>query len=217
MADLTGGGYHVRMSGVCEICLSITSHGNAKWCEGCRPLAKAAAKRLTNAKATWRNRVRTCVSCGIEWCNVGYPGVGRHGLVKFCSLCRPGGRPEPVRKRTDDWTCESCGVVFDPRSNSQRFHSVSCRDKASGRIRQWIKPAERLAIYERDGFVCWLCDERVDPDDFDVNDDGYYVFGHRYPTLDHVQPRSRGGSDDSDNLRTAHHICNSRRKAKVAA
>lgn len=68
----------------------------------------------------------------------------------------------------------------------------------------WIGKRRRLAIYERDNWTCWLCGEAVDRDvDPRVHD--------RAPSLDHVIPRSRNGSHDDDNLRTAHRLCNTLR------
>lgn len=213
-STLAGGAYHVRTSGVCEVCLSITRHGNAKWCRRCRTAGDSSKKRIQNIKATWFGKVRTCETCGIQWCNVGWPGRGVHGRYKFCSFCRPDRRNGPAAQ-PGPRSCQFCGGSFVTAHPLHRFCSGSCRDGAAGRIRQWIDPQSRLSIYERDEFVCWLCSETVDPDDFVVNESGYYVFGPRYPTLDHVMPRSRGGSDDPDNLRTAHHLCNSRRKAPL--
>lgn len=71
---------------------------------------------------------------------------------------------------------------------------------------QWITYAERMAIYERDDWMCHLCGDRVDAD-AEFNDD-------MAPSLDHLIPRSLGGSDDPSNLKTAHRGCNARRGAK---
>jgi len=55
---------------------------------------------------------------------------------------------------------------------------------------------------------CWLCHEPID-----------YDAPARTPrsfTVDEVIPRSKGGSaTDPDNLRPAHHVCNSERGAGV--
>lgn len=69
----------------------------------------------------------------------------------------------------------------------------------------WILPKRRLSIYERDGWMCKICGELVDRD-ADVGD-------NMAPSLDHIIPRSRGGGHESENLRTAHRVCNSRRGA----
>ena len=56
-------------------------------------------------------------------------------------------------------------------------------------------------IAERDGWWCWLCGEAVEPD----------AIGPWQPTIDHLVPRSRGGSTELLNLRLAHRRCNNHR------
>jgi hypothetical protein len=61
--------------------------------------------------------------------------------------------------------------------------------------------ASRLA--ERDGWWCWLCGGAIDPS---AGRDSAMC-----ATVDHLVPRSRGGSNEPDNLRLAHKRCNVRR------
>ena len=72
----------------------------------------------------------------------------------------------------------------------------------------WVPAAVRLAVYERDAYVCQLCSEPTDPSAHH-NDD-------RFPSLDHIVPQSRGGTHEPENLRTAHRVCNARRGASDA-
>ena len=66
----------------------------------------------------------------------------------------------------------------------------------------WIHKTTRLAIYLRDGFTCIDClRDMHDADPFDV-------------TLDHLIPRSLGGTHETTNLATACRSCNSSRQAK---
>jgi len=71
----------------------------------------------------------------------------------------------------------------------------------------WIHPKLRLELYERDGWTCYLCELPVDRDG-DPN-------GLRAPSLDHVMPKSLGGSNDPVNLKTACRSCNSRKGVSV--
>ena len=69
----------------------------------------------------------------------------------------------------------------------------------------WIRPEKRLAIYLRDGFTCVYCEKNLHgaaPQDI---------------TLDHVLPRSMGGSNESSNLITACKRCNCARGNKPVA
>jgi 5-methylcytosine-specific restriction endonuclease McrA len=66
----------------------------------------------------------------------------------------------------------------------------------------WIRPAKRLAIYVRDGFTCAYCGtdlRNAAPADV---------------TLDHLLPRSTGGSNSPTNLITCCRSCNSSRQDK---
>ena len=66
----------------------------------------------------------------------------------------------------------------------------------------WIGAARRLAIYMRDDFTCQFCEKsllKADP---------------RHITLDHLVPRSKGGTNRSDNLVTACLSCNSSKQAR---
>lgn len=57
-------------------------------------------------------------------------------------------------------------------------------------------------IAERDGWTCWLCGDVIDPT---------MTIGPWRATIDHLVPRSRGGTSDLGNLRLAHRRCNNRR------
>lgn len=110
-----------------------------------------------------------------------------------------------------DRYCERCGKEYRSPYAGRAHCSDFCRDAdADGRRKLrgtklyhgWISRFDRLKIYERDNYICWLCDEPVDRDADPQKDDWA-------PSLDHVVPRSRGGSHDPENLRTAHRWCNS--------
>lgn len=63
-------------------------------------------------------------------------------------------------------------------------------------------------ICERDGYVCGLCLEPIDPTLPSRN--------RMAPSVDHIVPLALGGSDDDANLRPAHIGCNSRRGSGIA-
>lgn len=73
-----------------------------------------------------------------------------------------------------------------------------------------ISKRERLAIYDRDGWTCQICDGAVDPTLDPL---------HRMAaTLDHIEPRSLTlfPDDSPENLRLAHRACNSARGNRAA-
>lgn len=63
-----------------------------------------------------------------------------------------------------------------------------------------MKPEQ---IAKRDGWVCWLCDSPINPDAPPGSVGA--------ATVDHVVPKSRGGTSAPANLRLAHRRCNGRR------
>lgn len=62
--------------------------------------------------------------------------------------------------------------------------------------RRWIRDEKRLAIYLRDGLRCAYCGATLES-------------GASCLSLDHITPRSKGGSNDATNLVTACKMCNS--------
>lgn len=67
----------------------------------------------------------------------------------------------------------------------------------------WVRQEKRLAIYLRDGLSCAYCGASVE--------DGAQL------SLDHVQPHSKGGSNDASNLVTCCSRCNSARGDRPVA
>jgi hypothetical protein len=92
--------------------------------------------------------------------------------------------------------CDGCQVA------RRRDHY---RRKNRGRLgyAKAIRSFPITELGERDGWTCWICSEPVDR----------LLCGRHplMPSYDHVVPSSRGGSDEPDNLRLAHLLCNIRR------
>ena len=63
----------------------------------------------------------------------------------------------------------------------------------------------RWEVGERDGWICHICGEKIDPESRDR---------YERATLDHVIPRSHGGRYWASNMRIAHQRCNSDRGAE---
>jgi 5-methylcytosine-specific restriction endonuclease McrA len=159
--------------------------------------------------------VRTCAGCGAQWCNVP-PGPGRRrrgGPVKWCSqscldAVTRGWSTDPAR------ACRICNTPIPKR----HAYCDGCRPPQ----RRELPRAERLRLFDRDGWKCQICFDPLDPGDFQsvLSHTGVVTrrFGPNYPTLDHVIPRSAGGDDSDDNLRAAHWQCNTvRGPARVYA
>lgn len=105
--------------------------------------------------------------------------------------------------------CAWCGMNFVGFGRLARYCSDRCRSRLqeASRGHFQIRPADRLAIYERDGWVCQLCMEPVEADADPTSD--------WFPSLDHIEPQSLALIPDHSpaNLRTAHRWCNAVRGA----
>lgn len=165
---------------------------------------------------------RQCRFCGWTF-------HGNHAGHVFCSRsCVAAARDLKRGLRSScDWftvilwaECIDCGRAW-PNTFSQRQRCPSCQRRhylaskskrnalrrgapdASGEL---VSPLE---VFERDGWVCQLCDDPVLP---------FVRWPHpRSASVDHVVPVSRGGQHVESNLQLAHLGCNSAKRDRVAA
>jgi 5-methylcytosine-specific restriction endonuclease McrA len=103
--------------------------------------------------------------------------------------------------------CVICGDVFLEKGN-KKYCSKKCQDQNKWTMKdgyRYLFPLEE--VYERDNGICYLCGEPCDWNDKEIVN-GYVVYGNRYPSRDHVIPKSKGGKNTIDNIRLAHRICN---------
>lgn len=107
-------------------------------------------------------------------------------VAGFCTWCDRPYVGVLVRGRTCSASCSAAA-------------NASARRTARGDF--FIDKRRRLALYERDNWVCQLCKEPVDRD-------AHYLTIWA-PSLDHIIPQSKGGGHGDDNLRLAHRWCNS--------
>lgn len=113
------------------------------------------------------------------------------------------------------YTCEYCGKEFDSTCNSRRFCSDKCchdwwrqkNRKAFQRTRSKYQGISLPLLIQRDNNICYLCGEECDSNDYTyVND--HFCMGKKYPTIEHLIPMSRGGTNTWDNVKLAHNSCN---------
>lgn len=108
--------------------------------------------------------------------------------------------------------CIECSKFFQTTRNKAKYCSVICRNRfsnrktdairrrkvsANGRV-DWTISIERLT--KRDGRTCYLCNELMDYQAHSNHDN--------YPSIEHVQPISKGGTHTWDNVKLAHRKCN---------
>lgn len=128
----------------------------------------------------------------------------RGARLRESGWTRPDREPPKVRRLPA--TCTSCGKAI--KGSLVEPLCSDCRGDQPGRNIK-ISPAGRVAIYDRDGWICQLCSEPVDP---------LAPTNSRWDaTLDHIVPSSKGGDDSPENLRLAHRRCNAVRGANLDA
>lgn len=190
--------------------------------------------RLYRAKHEAGWKPKPCATCGVIF----DPGPMRQAKIpKKCDTCKQQPkRKDPVRK--DCYTCGSSflatpnhsycrdicvlvGKKIKERIRHQRRRELDqCRihgtpgfcnvchakefKKAAARKRGYTgDQVTALELAEKQKFKCSLCDGRLDPS-----------LSPRHMmsiTIDHVVPRSHGGTDYPSNLNAAHRICNIRK------
>lgn len=123
------------------------------------------------------------------------------------------------RWQTEARICPECGKIFLPRCERQIRCSTKCSAKTDNRVK-WYRRKRKIdvatmdksitlrAVYEKDCGVCYLCGKPCDWNDFLEREDAF-VAGDLYPSIDHVQPLSKGGLHAWENVRLAHRRCNS--------
>lgn len=138
---------------------------------------------------------------------------GTRSAQVFCRLPKdhPARRPRPERT----WyscRCERCGGSFVDLRRA-RFCSRPCMrmdavDRYRARRRgNFVERINRRRVFDRDGWICGICGEPVDP-----------ALAHpdlRSASVDHVIPLARGGAHRMSNVQCAHLICNSRKRISV--
>lgn len=112
------------------------------------------------------------------------------------------------------WFCSrSCAydyVRLPPGVKAERERARTNAKNRRRRAQMLGAESERYTtaeIAERDKFVCGICREPVDMALSGLNPWG--------PTIDHVYPLIRGGSDTLDNVQLAHRTCNLRKHDRV--
>jgi 5-methylcytosine-specific restriction endonuclease McrA len=112
--------------------------------------------------------------------------------------------------------CKRCGAEFTKRSASHALCSKACRDrfftgnhwhraKRHGVARERVN---RLAVFERDGWICQLCGRTTD-----ARLSGTYE--GLAPELDHCIPLALGGPHTYENVQCACRACNNSKGATM--
>lgn len=200
----------VRICPTCGVLLTLDLPRSAKYCSrGCRV---AASKRRNRPIRTHYVRYSSCQHCGEaldgragkRFCSVRcearerlYPGSYAALASRLCEHC---GQPVPIELREDSRYCSNRCTVMS--------------NQAIRRARRAQLPAERISrqeIFERDVWICHICNTAVDPE-----------LPQLHPwsaSLDHLVPLAdpRSPGHVSSNVALAHLRCNFAKNARVRA
>lgn len=117
--------------------------------------------------------------------------------------------------------CPECGT---PHLDTRRkYCSEECSRKVINRrgdhrirhMRKVDKSISLKKLYLRDRGKCWICGDKCDFNDCRHDENGNFIVGLTYPSIDHVYPISKGGAHSWDNVKLAHHYCNTLKNDKV--
>lgn len=180
----------------------------------CEPCADERAKSLRRARAAERkrsSRPRACYRCGEQT----EPTAREKKLCAACTKVRA----YPCGDESCDRPTFSLGLCSMHYKRAKRADGAWASEPWDDRRRNNYHKRRALKVgsaagpaftnaevFERDGWVCGLCDEPVSP-------------GAVYPdplsaSLDHVVPLSRGGAHSLENSQLAHLACNVRKGAR---
>lgn len=118
--------------------------------------------------------------------------------------------------------CKCCGSLFIP-SKRYAYCSTECARKVANnhkdsRLKGHTDKDWNItvpALVARDNNICYLCGEQCNSNDYRITDEGYFIAGPTYPSVDHVVPIAKGGKHKWDNVKLAHLICNTKKSDKL--
>lgn len=104
--------------------------------------------------------------------------------------------------------CVKCDAEYIENTKSK--YCARCRhDISTKHSRKSLRE-----LYKRDNGICYICGNKCDYEDY-IYRGNTFIAGNYYPSIDHIIPLNKGGTDDWDNLKLAHRICNCKKHTKV--
>lgn len=104
--------------------------------------------------------------------------------------------------------CECCNEEMLIRNKSKKL-CYRCNRKKRKHSYKSLKK-----LYKRDKGICYICGNKCDYNDYTYKGNTF-IAGNYYPSIEHIIPLIKGGTDEWSNIKLAHRICNSMKKDKV--
>jgi 5-methylcytosine-specific restriction endonuclease McrA len=126
--------------------------------------------------------------------------------------------PDGIKRKSCGWCGDTLEVPAQKTLASRKYHERCSLEAQRARYRiktvkrqSKTKPSRLSAdqVLREYGSACHICKDQIDLTLSRTSRMGL--------TVDHVIPLSKGGSDELDNLRPAHWICNNRKSDKLDA
>ena len=177
-----------------------------------------ARQKLATSLVNYIKRRETIRTVECAYCKAEFKTFDKH--KNYCSS-----EHRTKHKKQLEWEampekeCTVCGTEFKSWHPTQVTCSKKCSRTHTNRRRRGYDKATKSKVevidnditveglFERDKGICHLCGDKCNPKDFEIRD-GHFIVGKNYPSIDHVKPRSKCGVHSWDNVKLAHHYCN---------
>jgi hypothetical protein len=196
-----------RVCAGCESVFDIPANERnpRRWC--------SEACRVKSYRSPAPHKTAICIDCPADVPRRGKqgpkrcPDCKRAHLRRYQASCRP--KPGDAGYEEYLQTHRVYSRSWQKRNPDKGRERVSRRRASKAGVDS--EPYNRNDIFERDGWICQLCHEPIDPD-ATYRIDGLY--NPRYKSIDHIVPLIQGGPDTPDNVQASHQICNSTARDK---
>ena len=123
--------------------------------------------------------------------------------------------------------CKECGCKYKLGDGLNLYCSKECANKWNNRTRAMNRHCRihkngnadtsitLSKLLKRDKHICHICGGTVDTEDYYYTEEGYFIAGEQYPSVDHVIPLAKGGLHQWDNVKLAHRCCNNNKSDKL--
>lgn len=118
--------------------------------------------------------------------------------------------------------CANCGAeIYEHKA--KKFCSARCSQRYGERHKAIVKD-KRIKnrkhdvgitldrVYKRAKGICYICGQQCNYEDYIIKE-GNFIAGNSYPSIEHIIPIAKGGTDTWLNVGLAHRGCNSKKGA----